>query len=469
MCDEGRSGSMLMLKSAGSPIRRYSATVGAALLIACGQQVGQQAGWGPAAAISGTSTIADACAPEVAMDARGSAIVVWRASQVAADVLMAARQAPDGTWQEPVSVDTPVGALAAYQHVAMDATGNAVATWVRQASFPTVWASRFSPAIGWTPPERLTPAGEQGWFPQLAVDPMGHGLAVWRSTRLNFPPIDWTIWASRLAQGQWEPAQAIQSPRLETGGSAGVAVSADGTALAVWAELQGGIPRIWANRFRPQTGWATAEPISDEDPRGVSFADVAMDAMGDGTAVSLHWVASAVQDIVAIRYIAGRGWDAPVTAAARRNSVQSPQLAMDPSGNALVVWHEAGPGDVFRLWTTRFTIGAGWGQPVLLQDEVGTVEPARIAMDAEGNGTAVWRRVKADRLDIYAARFNFDGGWGTPEIIGSSPRAGTILSGVGPVVVAMSPGGDAVACWSQQESGHHVIRASRFDHGAIPP
>jgi hypothetical protein len=387
---------------------------------------------------------------------------VWQAS---IDVLMAARQAPDGTWQDPVPVDTPVGALAAYQHVAMDAAGNAVATWMRQASFPTVWASRFSPAIGWTPPERLTPAGEQGWFPQLAVDPMGDGLVVWRSTRLNFPPIDWTIWASRLAQGRWGAAQAIQSPRLETGGSsAGIAVSADGTGLAVWTERQRGVPRIWANHFRPQTGWATAEPISDEDPRGVSFADVAMDAIGNGTAVWLRWLASAAQDIVATRYVAGRGWDAPVTAAASRNSVQSTELAMDPSGNALVVWLEADPGDVFRLWAMRFTIGAGWGLPVLLQADVGTVEPARIAMDAEGNGSVVWRRMKADRVDIYAARFNVDGGWGTPEIIGSRSRAGTKLGFVGPVVVAMSPGGEAVACWSQLEGDRHAIWTSRFEH-----
>ena len=447
------------------PPGAFLAILAAVTLITCGRPVAKEAGWGPAAVIPGSSTISDAFAPEVAMDALGDAIVVWQASQPAADALMAARQAPDGTWQEAVSVDTPVGALVAYQHVAMDAAGNAVAIWVRQASFPTVWASRSSPATGWTPPERLTPAREQGGFPQLAVDPMGHGLAVWGSTRLNFPPIDWTIWASRLAQGQWEPAQPIESPRLETGGSsAGIAVSAAGTGLAVWTERQRGVPRIWANRFRPETGWATAEPISDEDPLGVSFADVAMDAMGNGMAISLHWVASAVQDIVASRYIAGRGWETPVTAAPSRNSVQSLQMAMDPSGNALVIWHEAGPGDVFRLWSTRFTIGAGWGHPLLLQDEVGTVEPARIAMDAEGNGTAVWRQVKADRLGIYAARFNVNGGWGRPEIIGSTSRGGTSLGFTGSVVVAMSPGGEALACWSQQESGRHVIWARRFDH-----
>lgn len=403
------------------------------------------------------------------MDAGGNAIVVWRAAQVGTDTLMAARQT-DGMWQEAVAVDSPLGAFVGFQRVAMDASGNAVAVWNRSASYPTVWASRFSPGSGWRPPERLTSAGDQGpvpqfqgSFPQLALDPAGKGLAVWQSTRLDFPR-DWTIWASRLTEGRWEPAQAIQSPQLEFGGGLpGVAVSADGTGLAVWNERHRGVPGIWANRFRQQTGWATAQPISDEDPLGVSFADVAMDAMGNGMAISLHWVASAVQDIVATRYVAARGWDAPVIAAANRNSVESPLVAMDPSGNALLIWQEAGPGDVFTLWATRFTNGSGWRQPLLLQDEVGTVEPARIAMDAKGNGTAVWRHATADRLDIYAARFNFDGGWGTPEIIGSSPTAGTISS-IGPAVVAMAPVGVAVACWSQRESGRHVIRARRFDH-----
>jgi hypothetical protein len=463
----GDSGMQRRLWPAGT----FITTLAAITTIACGGQATTQAGWGPAAVIPGANTISDAFSPEVAMDARGNAIVVWQASQVATNALMSTTQTADGVWHEAVAVDRPVGALVGSQRVTMDASGNAVAVWSRSADFPTVWASRFSAGGGWSPPERLTSASDQGpftqfqgSFPQLAVDPMGHGLAVWQSTRLNRSPIDWTVWASRLARNQWERAQAIESPRLESGGGPGVAVSANGTGLAVWNERQAGIPRIWANRFHPQTGWATAEPISDEDPRGVSFADVAMDAMGNGMAISLHWVASAVQEIVATRYTAGRGWDAPMTAAATRNSVQSLQLVMDPSGNALVIWHEADPGDVFRLWAMRFTIGAGWGQPLLLQDEVGTVDPARIAVDAEGNGTAVWRQVKADRLDIYAARFNVDGGWGTPEIIGSSSRAEAKLGFTGPVVVAMSPGGEALACWSQAEGGRHVMLARRFDH-----
>jgi hypothetical protein len=76
----------------------------------------------------------------------------------------------------------------------------------------------------------------------------------------------------------------------------------------------------------------------------------------------------------------------------------------------------------------------------------------------------VWRQVRADRLGIYAARFNVNGGWGTPEIIGSSSRAASKLGFTGPVVVAMTPGGEALACWSQQESGRHVTWASGFDH-----
>jgi hypothetical protein len=446
------------------PPGAFPTTLAVVTLIACGRPVAKQAGWGRAAVIPGSSTIADAFAPEVAIDAGGNAIVVWQASQVATNALMATRQTAEGVWHEAVAVDTPVGALVGSQRVAMDAAGNAVAVWVRQASFPTVWASRFSPAIGWTPPQRLSPAAEQGWFPQLAVDPIGRGLAVWHSTRLNFPPIDWTVWSSRLTQGRWEPAQAIQSPRLETGVSPGVAASADGTGLAVWTELQGGIPRIWANRFRPETGWATAEPISNEDPRGVLFDDVAMDAMGNGMAIWRRWVPSAVHDIEGARYVAGRSWETAMTVAASRSYVDSPQLAMDPAGNGLVVWHETSAGDTFGLWAARLTVGTAWQPPVLLQADVGTQEPTRIAVDGMGNGTVVWRRVAADRIDVYAARFNFDGGWGTPEIIGSSSRMGTKLGFTGPVVVAMSPGGEAVASWSQLEGDRHVIWASRFDH-----
>jgi hypothetical protein len=397
-------------------------------MLACGQQAAQQAGWGAAVAISSSGAASDAFAPEVAMDAQGNAIVAWEAWQhntaggLTEIGLMAARQTADGAWHEAVVLDTPVGAFVGSQRVAMDAAGNAVALWVRTASFPTVWASTFSPGSGWRPPERLTSAGDQGALPQfqgsfaqVALDPIGNGLAVWQSTRLSFPH-DWTIRASRLTEGRWAPAQAIQGPQREIGGSPGVAVSADGTGLAVWNEWHGGVPGIWANRFHPESGWAVAEPInSDVD---MLFADVAMDAMGNGMAVSQRYVGSAVHDIVAARYRAGRGWDAPVTATPGRNSVQSLQLAMDPAGNALVIWHEGSPGDVFGVWAVRFAIGTDWGRPVLLQAAVGAVfEPPRIAMDAEGNGTAVWRRIEADRLNVYAPHAS------TSAAVGARPRS----------------------------------------------
>src|SRR5438552_18286528 len=107
-------GNVSMLKSACS--RRCSAMLTAALLIACGQQVGQQAGWGPAAVISG-STSFDAFAPEVAMDAHGGVVVVWQAWQhdtfggLQEIGLMATRQTADGAWHEPEAVDTPPGAF----------------------------------------------------------------------------------------------------------------------------------------------------------------------------------------------------------------------------------------------------------------------------------------------------------------------------------------------------------------------
>src|SRR5204862_1445327 len=174
------------------------------------------------------------------------------------------------------------GAFVGSQRVAMDSAGNAVAVWNRSASYRTVWASRFSLGGVGSRPERLaSPSDEgplpqfEGSFPQLTVDPTGNALAAWLSTRLIRPPSVWTVWASRLTQGRWEPAQAIQSPRLEIGGSPSVALSTDGTGLGVWTERQGGVPRLWANGFHPQSGWATAEPISEGDPRGVGAVGVA--------------------------------------------------------------------------------------------------------------------------------------------------------------------------------------------------
>ncbi|HSB62117.1 MAG TPA: hypothetical protein VLI67_10380 [Vicinamibacteria bacterium] len=443
----------------------WAALATAGSLFACGGDGGPEAfRWRAAERISGGP--GDALAPDAAMDASGNAVAVWHQdAPEGRSRVWAARQPRGGPWEAPVALDPGEAEFARFPRVAVDPAGNAVAVWSRIEGSPAVWASRFLAGRGWSPPERLTAAGEPGWFPDLALDPGGDGIVVWQSDR----PTGVTIRAARWAGGHWESPRTIQRPLPETGGSPRVAVAADGTAVAVWHELQAGTFRIWANRFRPGAGWATAEPISPPEAReGALFADVAMDALGNAVAVWQRWAAPGLWDVVAARLEPARGWGPATTVAASRPSGEFPRVAMDPGGNALAVWRDATGGSVFGVWAARFRRDRGWGQTVLLQSNVGTgADLPQVALDGTGNGLAAWRRPEADRVSIFAARFLDDAGWDVPLVVASGPRAGTDLGNVGPVALALGPGGGAVAAWAQGDAGGHAVWASRY--GSVGP
>ena len=82
-----------------------------------------------------------------------------------------------------------------------------------------------------------------------------------------------------------------------------------------------------------------------------------------------------------------------------------------------------------------------------------------VAMDARGNGIVAWHRGEVGQRIVWAALFQPTGGWGPPEPIGTGAAA---PAEVGPVAIALSPGGDGVAAWQQWDGTRFVIWANRF-------
>jgi len=308
---------------------------------------------------------------------------------------------------------------------------------------------------------RLTESGEVGLDPTVALDPAGDGFAVWLTGGPNGLDRDIRIRVRRVAGGRWEPIQEIQLSPAETGGSPQVAVGNDGTGVAVWYELRSGVSRIWANRYRPGGGWGVAQPISPQEEReGAVWADVGIDALGNAVAVWTRFLGGPLRDIAASRLNAKVGWGAVVTVAAGRPQPEYPRVAVDPAGNALAVWHEAPDGGQFEVWAAWFAAGSGWGPGQRLQSpSAWGADAPGVAMDARGSGIVVWRRGDGDRRIIWAARFQPTSGWGRPEPIGTGPSA---RIEVGPVAIALSPGGDGIAAWQQWDGTRFAIWANQF-------
>ena len=117
-------------------------------------------------------------------------------------------------------------------------------------------------------------------------------------------------------------------------------------------------------------------------------------------------------------------WGAPVLAEDCVGIAYQPDMAVDWAGNAIVVWSQddAPFGDNFNnIWTSRYTAGVGWGQAILLEDDdSGDTYSPRIALGDDGNGVAVWCQSSygdGPDFSLWSSRFAVDSGWGQPELI----------------------------------------------------
>jgi hypothetical protein len=267
----------------------------------------------------------------------------------------------------------------------LDPAGNAIAAWV---AFPA-FANRYGTGRGWQGPHVLS-AGPTN-APRVASDAAGNGIVVWQETLRGavarfFPGRGWTpdadydryeggggtgdVSAPRLALSssgrgfigwlrQTPQVRAFSSatlglgPAVVLGGGTGpgdlrLAVNDQGDAVAVW---EPGFSELWASTFDPSSGWAAAERLVSAEARGY---DVAMDAIGNVILVFGEW--DGTRDVMrARRHAPGSGWGPPQQVDAEGQSI-SPALAVDPSGNALLVWTELLPSSAKTVWANRFAI-----------------------------------------------------------------------------------------------------------------
>jgi hypothetical protein len=93
---------------------------------------------------------------------------------------------------------------------------------------------------------------------------------------------------------------------------------------------------------------------------------------------------------------------------------------MDAQGNALVVWRQAS-GDLYDLWSRRYTAESGWTNAELIELATGQVEDPALAVSRAGQGMVVWALGRTSQpgfdVDIWANRYTPEEGWGVAQQI----------------------------------------------------
>jgi len=135
-----------------------------------------------------------------------------------------------------------------------------------------------------------------------------------------------------------------------------------------------------------------------------------------------------------------------------------PGLALDGSGNSVAVWLR-GEGTAARVVYAVRPPGGSFGPPVPLSDATAASGEPLVAVDAQGNATAVWTESAGSFTRAMMAERPAGGAFGPPVQL--SPDAQTVHE----PALAVNAAGDAVFLWNNITAGR--IQASFRDGGNL--
>jgi hypothetical protein len=280
-------------------------------------------------------------APDVAMDDRGRAIATWRRSSEGGSVV-AARFTPEAGWSASERLDEPSSGWGYETQIAMNARGEAIAVWKGDDNTSRrVFANRFTPEAGWGTSGRIDNASDTFIEAPLrvAIDSRGTGIVVWHQESGGDP------WISRITANWYVPGAGWEGAAPIEGGDASysylpdVAMTPDGVAFVVWLRSgeEGG---IFAMRHMPDDGWGEEATVFEYPFTGTDTVPrVAASAAGEALAV---WRAFDSEDAVWSSHFAPSiGWDAAAKLNNPFGSSTEAQVGMDAEGDGIAVWSQS--------------------------------------------------------------------------------------------------------------------------------
>jgi len=166
----------------------------------------------------------------------------------------------------------------------MDPTGNATAVWIRNTGVNNiVETKRYDVSSGiWSATATgLSQSGQNAALPQVAMDSTGNAIATWqRSDGSN------TIIQTKRYDGSW-PDEAIDlSESGQNATKSQIAMDSSGNGIATWTRSNGTNTIIQAKRYDVSSDmWSSNATNLSEDGKNADDSQVSMNSLGNGIAV----------------------------------------------------------------------------------------------------------------------------------------------------------------------------------------
>jgi hypothetical protein len=234
----------------------------------------------------------------------------------------------------------------------------------------------------------------------VAVNAAGEGVVAWEQEQpaaliLSNGPHD--VWARSVsAAGVWGPGQQLNRVGGDIDvmyGQVAVAVAPDGEALVLWVQRSGALPFVIHSALRHTGAWQASAVITDHAADNCYGPHAAFDAQGHALAVWEQQTGTSAYG-ASNRYTAGVGWGTSAAMASDTDGdVHDVRVAVDAEGNATAVWYQWRPSGT-DIKGRRYLVGQGWSVERwigAMQGEIGLTYPVpRVATNAAGQTMAIW-------------------------------------------------------------------------------
>lgn len=397
-----------------------------------------------------------ATSARVAIDAAGTATAVWQELKIGASssTVRWSSRPVGGEWQ-PVQTLASVGSDGGSAEIAADAAGNALAAWIDGTGPSPLLKTAFRPAAGsWQLPQTVDTGAATS--PHVAVDALGNAVAVWeRGGGIRA--------AARSASlGAWSSPQDLSVPMPDhTAGSPDVAIDPAGDAVALW-NLRSSDEQLVQASVRPAAGgpWQASQDLS---PHNYSAIDprVSIDASGIALAVwsEKQQATGAPRVIRAASRPTGGPWQSAETISRSAAAALTPQVAIEPTGQAVAVWSTSDAGNTAFEYADRSPAGV-WGAPgSILRGAQATF--GELVVNPVGDAVATWSRSDGANPGMQAANRTAGGAWGASQTLSAAGQDATADD------AAIDDAGNAVAIWQGSAGGSGVaVQAAAYGAGS---
>lgn len=218
----------------------------------------------------------------------------------------------------------------------------------------------------------------------------------------------------------WSPLRAVATGAIT---QVALASNSAGEAFAAWIDR--GF-EVWVAR-NISGSWQAPILVSNQ-AKPSPAPRVALDDSGNGIVL---WVDAGTPDVLqAAQLDVGNNLSAPTGLAALTGSLSEVDVKALPGAGVLMMWSQGG------IWAARWEPTSGWGTPGRLDSAApGSADHFDLAIDSTGRAVAVWAEQQ-----IMAARYTPATGWSAAEAVespaperSSSPRVG--LDGAGNAII----------------------------------